>query len=154
MKQTNQSIRSISCNCDDFKRSQWCHHLPQGTVKTGWDEKEAIKLKNQTPNQELDELRPSLDEENKSIVENPNDWKNELAEWFYENSYEWTKERLWLNTMDTSVCFDELIEYIEQLLELKKHGFEGKLVNGNYYFKQLDGRYYSVNSMTYLEETT
>lgn len=27
----------INCTCSDFQKHQWCHHMPQGAVKTGWN---------------------------------------------------------------------------------------------------------------------
>ncbi len=32
------SSGQIKCSCADFKKSQWCKHMPPGAVKTGWNE--------------------------------------------------------------------------------------------------------------------
>jgi hypothetical protein len=98
------------------------------------------------------ELKEAVDKD-ELLVDNPNDWKNELSWWFFEADYDEVKEMTWLTTIDTSVDFEGLIKYIEQLIQLHKTGFEGKSVDGNFYLKQPDGKYYSVNTMTYLEET-
>lgn len=38
--------QQITCTCSDFQKHQWCHHMPQGAVKTGWiwDENHLNKL--------------------------------------------------------------------------------------------------------------
>lgn len=102
------------------------------------------------PNEQLIEEAVNKDE---LLVDNPNDWKNELSWWFFEADYDEVKEMIWLTTKDTSVDFEGLIKYIGQLIQLHKTGFEGKIVDENFYLKQPDGKYYSVNTMTYLDDT-
>lgn len=44
-----------------------------------------------------------------------------------------------------------MIELVKEVKRQSRYKFEGKLVNGNYYQKQSDGTYFSVNSLSSLE---
>jgi hypothetical protein len=41
-----------------------------------------------------------------------------------------------------------MIELVKEVKRQSRYKFEGKLVNGNYYQKQSDGTYFSVNSLS------
>ncbi len=44
-----------------------------------------------------------------------------------------------------------MIELVKEVKRQSRYKFEGKLVNGNYYQKQPNGEYFSVNSLSSLE---
>ncbi len=44
-----------------------------------------------------------------------------------------------------------MIELVKEVKRQSRYKFEGKLVNSNYYQKQSDGSYFSVNSLSSLE---